>query len=133
MSRRLPDDLRYTKEHEWARIDGDDAPSASPSSPSTRSATSSTSSCPRSGQRIEKDAAFGEVESVKAVSDLFAPVSGEVRRGERAARRLAENVNEDRYGEGWLVRIQLTEPEGRRRPHVGDQYDAYLKEQVAQQ
>ena len=73
-----PADLRYTKDHEWVRVDGDEATSGSRSTRPTSSATSSSSSCPTSAGRSTSSPTFGVVESVKAVSDLFAPVGGEV-------------------------------------------------------
>ena len=93
----------------WRRGDGRDHRSTPP----TSSATSSSSSCPTPGAPLEQFAAFGVVESVKAVSDLFAPVSGEVDRRRTATWAASpELVNSDPYGDGWMVRVRI----GRRRP-----------------
>ena len=91
--------------------------SGSPPTPPTSSATSSSSSCPTPGAALEQFAAFGVVESVKAVSDLFAPVSGEVIEANGDARRPSpELVNSDPYGEGWMIRVRLADAGRGRRP-----------------
>ena len=84
--------------------------SGSPGSRRTRSASSSTSSRPRRARRSTKDESYGEVESVKAVSDLISPLSGEVLEVNQKVVDAPETVNDDPYGEGWLVRIRLTDP-----------------------
>ena len=105
-----PDDLRYHPEHDWARIEGDEATLGI-----TWYAQDSLGELvhyepPEAGGRVERDASYGEVESVKAVSDLIAPLSGEVLEVNEKAVEAPETVNEDPYGEGWLIRIRLSEP-----------------------
>jgi glycine cleavage system H protein len=105
-----PDDLRYHPEHDWARIDGDEAVLGI-----TWYAQDSLGELvlfdpPEVGATIAKDASYAEVESVKAVSDVVAPLSGEVLEVNQKAIDEPETVNEDPYGEGWLVRIRLAEP-----------------------
>jgi glycine cleavage system H protein len=105
-----PDELKYHPEHDWARIDGYDATLGI-----TWFAQDSLGELvhfepPDEGTRIGKDDAYGEVESVKAVSDLISPLSGEVIEVNQKIVEAPETVNEDPYGEGWLVRIRLTEP-----------------------
>ena len=104
-----PDDLKYTRS-----TSGSAAParprarcgSASPTSPRTRSATSSTSRCPRSATPSTAGAACGELESTKSVSDVYAPVDGEVVARQRgASTRTPELVNSDPYGGGWLFEL----------------------------
>ena len=102
-----PDDLRYHPEHDWARIDGDEAVLGI-----TWYAQDSLGELvlfdgPEVGATIAKDASYAEVESVKAVSDVVAPLSGEVLEVNQKAIDEPETVNEDPYGEGWLVRIRL--------------------------
>jgi glycine cleavage system H protein len=102
-----PDDLKYHREHDWARIEGDEAVLGI-----TWFAQDSLGELvhyepPAEGQQIEKDASYGEVESVKAVSDVIAPLSGEVVAVNRKVVDAPETVNEDPYGEGWLIRIRL--------------------------
>jgi glycine cleavage system H protein len=105
-----PDELRYHQEHDWARIDGEEAALGI-----TWFAQDSLGELvhfepPEAGASISKDASYGEVESVKAVSDLIAPLSGEVIEINQKAVDAPETVNEDPYGEGWLVRIRLSDP-----------------------
>ncbi len=105
-----PDDLLYHPEHDWARIEDESRPpSGSPGTPRTRSARSSSSSRPR-GHQLTKDEPYAEVESVKAVSDVFAPLSGEIVAVNEALTENPETINEDPYGAGWLVRVRLRDP-----------------------
>ena len=102
-----PDDLKYHKEHDWARIDGDEAVLGI-----TWFAQDSLGELvhyepPNAGDTITRDASYGEVESVKAVSEVIAPLSGEVIEVNKKVVDEPETVNEDPYGEGWLVRIRL--------------------------
>jgi glycine cleavage system H protein len=105
-----PSELKYHSEHDWARIDGDSATLGI-----TWYAQDSLGELvhyepPQEGTRIERDGTYGEVESVKAVSDLIAPLSGQVVEVNQKVVDEPETVNEDPYGEGWLVRITLTDP-----------------------
>jgi glycine cleavage system H protein len=109
-SESYPEDLLYHREHDWARIDGDEALLGV-----TWYAADSLGELvhyepPEEGSTIAKDEPYGEVESVKAVSDVIAPLSGEVLEVNTRVREAPETVNEDPYGEGWLVRIRLTQP-----------------------
>lgn len=105
-----PDDLRYHAEHDWARVDGDEAVLGI-----TWYAQDSLGELvlfdgPEVGATLTKDGAYAEVESVKAVSDVVAPLSGEVLEVNQKAVDEPETVNEDPYGEGWLVRIRISDP-----------------------
>jgi glycine cleavage system H protein len=105
-----PDDLKYHKEHDWARIEGDEAALGI-----TWFAQDSLGELvhyepPKQGDTIARDSAYGEVESVKAVSDVIAPLSGEVLEVNQKVVDEPETVNADPYGEGWLIRIRLSEP-----------------------
>jgi len=102
-----PEDLRYHPEHDWARIDGDEAVLGI-----TWYAQDSLGELvlfdgPEAGATVTKDGSYAEVESVKAVSDVVAPLSGEVLEVNQKAIDEPETVNEDPYGDGWLVRIRL--------------------------
>jgi glycine cleavage system H protein len=104
-----PDDLLYHTGHDWARIDGDEAVLGV-----TWFAVDALGELvhyepPEVGSHVAKDGAYGEVESVKAVSDLIAPLSGEVLEVNQAVRHAPELVNEDPYGAGWLVRVRLSD------------------------
>jgi glycine cleavage system H protein len=105
-----PEDLRYHREHDWARVDGDEATLGVTWYAQNALGELVHYEPPQEGQRIAKDASYGEVESVKAVSDVIAPLSGEVIEVNQTVVEAPETVNDDPYGEGWLIRIRLTEP-----------------------
>ena len=105
-----PYDLRYHSEHDWARIEGDEAVLGI-----TWFAQDSLGELvhfqgPDEGSTVAKDDSYGEVESVKAVSDVIAPLSGEILAVNQKVVDEPETVNEDPYGEGWLIRIRLGDP-----------------------
>ena len=105
-----PDDLLYHDQHDWARLEGDEATLRDHLvRPGQRSARSSSTTRPRSARRSTKDASYAEVESVKAVSDVIAPMSGEIVEVNDALDDAPEKINEDPYGEGWLVKVKLTD------------------------
>jgi glycine cleavage system H protein len=105
-----PEDLKYHKEHDWARIDGDEAVLGITWFAQDSLGELVHYEAPNEGDTISKDSSYGEVESVKAVSEVIAPLSGEVVEVNRKVVDEPETVNEDPYGEGWLIRIRLTEP-----------------------
>jgi glycine cleavage system H protein len=105
-----PDDLRYHKEHDWARIDGDEAVLGITWFAQDALGELVHYEPPNEGDTITRDGAYGEVESVKAVSDVIAPLSGEVIEVNKKVVDEPETVNVDPYGEGWLVRIRLSDP-----------------------
>ena len=105
-----PDDLRYHPEHDWARVDGDEATLGITWFAQDALGELVHFEAPEEGATLTKDQAYAEVESVKAVSDVIAPLSGEVLEVNRAVADAPETVNDDPYGEGWLVRVRLTDP-----------------------
>jgi glycine cleavage system H protein len=105
-----PDDLKYHAEHDWARIEGDNATLGITWYAQDQLGEVVFFDPPAVGTTISKDQPYAEVESVKAVSDVVAPLSGEVTEVNEALSDSPEQVNEDPYGEGWLVKIRLTEP-----------------------
>ena len=112
-SESYPDDLLYHREHDWARIDGDEAVLGV-----TWYAVDALGELvhyepPAEGASVRKDEAYGEVESVKAVSDLISPLSGEVLEVNAKVVGAPETVNEDPYGDGWLIRIRMSDPSER--------------------
>jgi glycine cleavage system H protein len=107
----VPTDLRYTKDHEWVRVDGDEATVGITEYAASQLGDIVFVELPDVGRTLAQFAAFGVVESVKAVSDLFAPVSGEVSAANDALAGSPESVNGDPYGAGWMVRIRLTAPD----------------------
>ena len=104
-----PDDLVYHAEHDWARIDGDEATLGITWFAQDALGELVHYEAPDVGSTVMKDETYGEVESVKAVSDVVAPLSGEVLEVNGKAVDEPEVVNEDPYGEGWLVRIRMSD------------------------
>ncbi|HET9937419.1 MAG TPA: glycine cleavage system protein GcvH [Gaiella sp.] len=104
-----PDDLRYHAEHDWARVDGEEAVLGITWFAQDALGELVHFEAPDVGASVAKDAAYAEVESVKAVSDVIAPLSGEVLEVNQKAVDEPETINEDPYGAGWLVRIRLAD------------------------
>ena len=105
-----PDDLKYHREHDWARVDGDEAVLGVTWFAGDALGELVHFEPPEPGTAIAKNSSYGEVESVKAVSDVIAPLSGEVLEVNQKVVDAPETVNEDPYGEGWLIRIRLSNP-----------------------
>jgi glycine cleavage system H protein len=105
-----PEDLKYHREHDWARIDGDEALLGITWFAADSLGELVHFEAPSQGATVTKDGSYGEVESVKAVSDVIAPLSGEVIEVNAKVVDAPETVNIDPYGEGWLVRIRLSDP-----------------------
>jgi glycine cleavage system H protein len=105
-----PEDLKYHAEHDWARIDGEEATFGITWYAQDALGEVVFFDPPEPGAQVTKDQSYEEVESVKAVSDVFAPLSGEILEVNEALGDSPEKINEDPYGEGWLVKVRLTEP-----------------------
>jgi glycine cleavage system H protein len=105
----IPADLRYTKEHEWVRVDGDVATIGITQHAADQLGDIVFVELPDPGRALAQFATFGVVESVKAVSDLFAPVGGEVVEANTALVATPEVVNSDPYGAGWMLKVRLTD------------------------
>jgi glycine cleavage system H protein len=105
-----PEDLRYHHEHDWVRVEGDDAVFGITWYAQDALGEVVYYDPPEVGAQVAKDGAYGELESVKAVSDVVAPAGGEVVAINQAVRDAPELVNQDPYGEGWLLRVRLSDP-----------------------
>jgi glycine cleavage system H protein len=105
-----PDDLKYHPEHDWARVDGDTATLGITWYAQDQLGEVVFFDPPDIGAAITKDSPYAEVESVKAVSDVIAPLSGEITEVNEALKDSPEQINDDSYGEGWLVKIKLSDP-----------------------
>jgi glycine cleavage system H protein len=105
-----PDDLLYHAEHDWARVDGDQATFGITWYAQDALGEVVFFDPPKVGAQVSKDESYTEIESVKAVSDVIAPLSGEVIAVNDALSDKPETINEDPYGEGWLVRVKLSDP-----------------------
>jgi glycine cleavage system H protein len=104
-----PDELKYHPEHDWARIEGDEATLGITWFAQDALGELVHFEAPAVGSSVSKEASYGEIESVKAVSDVIAPLSGEVLEVNQKAVDEPETVNEDPYGEGWLVRVRMSD------------------------
>lgn len=125
----IPENLRYSKDHEWVSVEGDVA-----SIGITDYAQSSLGDVvyvdlPRTGDKFEANGSFGSVESVKAVSEVFIPVSGEVIEVNEALNDNAETVNSDPYGEAWFIKVKMTNPGDADALLSGEEYEEYLSSQ----
>jgi glycine cleavage system H protein len=105
-----PEDLRYHHEHDWVRVEGDEAVFGITWYAQDALGEVVYYDPPEVGAQVAKDGAYGELESVKAVSDVVAPAGGEVVAINQAVRDTPELVNQDPYGEGWLLRVRLSDP-----------------------
>jgi glycine cleavage system H protein len=105
----VPGDLRYTKDHEWVRVDGDTATIGVTDFAASQLGDVVFVDLPAAGKTVEQFATFGVVESVKAVSDLYAPVSGEVVEVNSELGGNPELVNSDPFGAGWMIKVKLGE------------------------
>jgi glycine cleavage system H protein len=105
-----PEDLKYHPEHDWARIDGDTATFGITWYAQDALGEVVFFDAPKLGTDISKDQPYTEVESVKAVSDVIAPLSGEIVAVNDGLADKPETINDDPYGEGWLVRVRLSDP-----------------------
>jgi glycine cleavage system H protein len=104
-----PEDLKYHAEHDWARIEGDTATFGITWYAQDALGEVVFFDPPEVGTSVSKDEAYAEVESVKAVSDVFAPLSGEIVEVNEGLTDSPENVNADPYGEGWMVKVRLSD------------------------
>ena len=121
-----PDNLLYSKEHEWVRVDGDAATVGITSHAVEELGEVVYVELPKVGDRFDADEAFGTVESVKAVSELFMPASGEVTEINRELEDTPEHVNDDCYGKGWMIRVRLNDRSGIDALLSSEEYEEYI-------
>ncbi|MCH1401384.1 MAG: glycine cleavage system protein GcvH [Schleiferiaceae bacterium] len=105
----FPDNLKYSKDHEWIRIEGDEAYVGITAFAAGELGDIVFVDVDTEGESLDKDGVFGSVEAVKTVSDLFLPVSGEVLEFNEALEDAPESVNDDPYGDGWMVKIKIAD------------------------
>jgi glycine cleavage system H protein len=122
----VPTDLRYTNDHEWVRVDGDEATIGITEYAADQLGDIVFVELPDVGRSVAQAAAFGVVESVKAVSDLFAPVGGEVVAANDDLGGNPELVNSDPYGAGWMIRVTLADAAQLDGLLDADAYDALI-------
>ena len=129
MSQNYPDDLRYTKDHEWARIEGTRATIGITQFAVDQLGDITQVELPKEGEKLRAGEPFGTVESVKAVSDLFAPLTGTITKVNDPLNDSPEYVNDDCYDEGWMVQIELANAGEVEKLMSADQYQEFLREQ----
>ena len=124
-----PENFRYTKEHEWVRVEGDTGTVGITFHAQEELGDIVYVDPPKIGAKVEVGSPLGSVESVKAVSDIYSPVSGEVIAVNEALAEAPERMNQDPHGEGWLARIKLSHPEGVGKLMTAAEYQAYAGEE----
>jgi glycine cleavage system H protein len=124
-----PAELKYHREHDWARIEADEAVLGITWFAQDSLGELVHFEAPEVGASVAKDSSYGEVESVKAVSDVISPLSGEVLEVNQAVLDAPETVNDDPYGEGWLIRIRMSEPGEADSLLDAEAYTAHIAEQ----
>ena len=107
----IPENLKYTKDHEWIRVEGDDAVVGITDFAQGELGDIVYVDIETVGESLEREAIFGTIEAVKTVSDLFMPVSGEVLEVNSLLEENPETINSDAYGDGWLVKIKVSNPD----------------------
>ena len=106
----IPDDLHYSKDHEWVRVEGNIVVVGITDYAQDSLGDVVYVELPKAGDEFAANESFGSVESVKAVSEVFSPVSGEVEGINEALSDAPEKVNQDPYGDGWMIRVKLSKP-----------------------
>lgn len=129
MSSEFPKDLKYTNEHEWIRLESNVATVGITSFAAEQLGDVVAVELPEEGDEVIRGEVFGSVESVKAVSDLFSPVSGVVVKVNTPLNDSPEYVNEDPYDEGWMIEIELSDPDELEELMDADDYSSYVAEQ----
>ncbi len=132
MSDDYPSDLLYTREHEWARVDGKVATVGITKFAVEQLGDITQVELPKEGEAVRKDEVFGTVESVKAVSDVYAPLSGKVVKVNSPLADTPEDLNEEPYDEGWLVQVELANPDEAKGLMNAEAYKKFLEEQATE-
>jgi glycine cleavage system H protein len=128
----VPAELRYSKEHEWVRVEGDIATVGITDHAQEQLGDLVYLELPKVGTAVRQFEKLGEIESVKAVSDLFSPVSGEVTERNEEAVKSPELVNQDPYGRGWLVRLTLSDASEVDKLLTAEQYEELVAQEQAE-
>ena len=121
-----PEEFRYSKEHEWVRAEGDTATAGITNHAQKELGDIVFIDLPKVGAKVEKGKSLGSVESVKAVSDIYSPVSGEVIEVNQMLATTPEKLNEDPHGAAWLVKIKMSSPEELKQLLTAQDYQSYV-------
>jgi len=125
----FPEDLKYSKEHEWVLVEGSVATVGITDYAQDQLGDIVFVELPAVGDKVSKEDAFGVVESVKAVSDIYAPVSGKVVEVNDDLPENPEMLNEDAYGDGWIIKIEMNDPEELQDLMTAAEYEEYVAEE----
>ncbi len=126
---KYPDNLQYSKDHEWLKIEGDTGRAGVTDFAQNSLGDIVYVELPKVGDKFEQGDPFGSVESVKSVNELFIPVSGEIVEVNEALADAPEQVNEDPYGKGWMIRFKLTDPSEVDSLLSASEYEDFVAEQ----
>ena len=126
-----PEDLSYTKDHEWVRVKGEEATVGITDHAQQQLGDIVYVELPKVGDKFETSEPFGSVESVKAVSEIFMPLSGTVAQVNDALNDSPELVNEDPYGDGWMIRIKIDNPSRVDALLTSIAYEDYIREEAS--
>ena len=125
----FPEDLKYSKEHEWVLVEGNVATVGITDFAQDQLGDIVFVELPAVGDKVSKEDAFGVVESVKAVSDIYAPVSGKVVEVNDDLPENPEMLNEDSYGDGWIIKIEMNDPDELQDLMTAAEYEEYVAEE----
>ncbi len=125
----FPEGLKYSKEHEWVLVEGEIATIGITEYAQEELGDVVYVELPEVGEKVVKDDPFGAVESVKAVSDIYVPVSGAVVEVNDALPDSPETINEDPYGDGWMVKVEMSDPDDLKDLMSADEYAEYVEQQ----
>jgi glycine cleavage system H protein len=125
----FPEGLRYSKEHEWVLVEGNIATIGITEYAQEELGDIVYVELPEVGEKVVKDDPFGAVESVKAVSDVYAPVSGSVLEVNDALPDSPETINDDAYGDGWMIRVEMSDTDDLKDLMTADEYAEYVEQQ----
>ena len=125
----FPEDLKYSKEHEWVLVEGNVATVGITDFAQDQLGDIVFVELPGVGDKVSKEDAFGVVESVKAVSDIYAPVSGKVLEVNDDLPENPEMINEDAYGDGWIIKIEMSDPEELQDLMTAAEYEEHVAEE----
>jgi glycine cleavage system H protein len=125
----FPEDVKYSKEHEWVLVEGNVATVGITDYAQEQLGDIVFVELPAVGDKVSKEDAFGVVESVKAVNDIFAPVSGKVLEVNDDLPDNPEIINEDPYGDGWMIKIEMNDPEDLEDLMNAAEYEEYVAEE----
>lgn len=128
MAKNYPEDLRFTKDHEWARINGKHAQIGISQFAVDQLGDITLVELPKEGETFRAEQVLGTVESVKAVSDIYAPLSGKITKVNSPLNDSPQILNEDCYDEGWIVEMELTNDKELAELMTVDEYEIYLKD-----